>query len=37
METTKIIAFDGADGCGKSSQIIFLKEELPKKRRKTFI
>lgn len=26
MEKAKIIAFDGADGCGKSSQIISLKE-----------
>lgn len=31
METTKIIAFDGADGCGKSSQIIFLKDYLENK------
>lgn len=30
MEKAKIIAFDGADGCGKSSQIISLKEYLEK-------
>lgn len=28
MEKAKIIAFDGADGCGKSSQIITLKKYL---------
>lgn len=30
MEKTKIIAFEGADGCGKSTQIITLKNYLEK-------